>query len=192
MYALPFWLQCTFLSQIGLAVNQNPQICFPGAALQPLILRSAHVAKVAPSHVQNLALVLVGMCSWHQAFQSSRSVWTMLLDIGFEFWMVPRVGLDDPCGPFQLGMFYVSLILWFQPKQSPACNIQYVVVAQATWIRGVLFFFYLFIKSNMEMKNEWLQEKYFDMSFDKLGNHVMSNCPCLLQQCKTAGALSQY
>lgn len=162
------------------------------AALQPLIRQSVHVAKVAPSHVQNLALVLAGKCSWHQAFHSSRSVWTMLLDIEFEFWVVPRVGLDDPCSPFQLGIFYVSLILWFQPKQSPACNIQYVMVTQATWIRGVLFFIYLFLKNNKEMKNEWLQEKYFDMSFDNLGNHVMSNCLCLQQQCKTAGTFSQH
>jgi len=118
----------------------------------------------------------------------------MLSDIGFEFWMVlglePRVGFDDPC------RYSVSLILWFQPKQSAACNIQHVVVTQATWIRGILlisFFFFFFLpKSNKEMKNEWLQEKYFDMSFDHLGNHLMSNCQCLLQQCKTAGTLSQY
>ena len=31
--------------------------------------------------------------------QSSRSVWTMLSDIPFEFWVVLcGVGLDDPCG----------------------------------------------------------------------------------------------
>jgi len=29
---------------------------------------------------------------------SSKRIWTMLLDIGFEFWVVQEVGFDDPCG----------------------------------------------------------------------------------------------
>jgi len=44
---------------------------------------------------------------------SSRSVWTMLPDTGTEFWvacMEPGRGLNDPCGPFHLEIFYFSFI----------------------------------------------------------------------------------
>lgn len=46
-----YWLQ--------LAFNQNPQIPFHEAALQPLIPQAISISKVSPSQVQNLALILV-------------------------------------------------------------------------------------------------------------------------------------
>lgn len=48
-----------FLTCIQLSVGQNPQVPFCGAALQPLVPQSVQIARVAPSQVHNLALVLV-------------------------------------------------------------------------------------------------------------------------------------
>lgn len=43
---------------------------------------------------------------------SSRSLWTLLSVIGFEWFCVePKVGLDDTVIPFQLGRVYDSRIL---------------------------------------------------------------------------------
>lgn len=46
----------TLFIHFQLVVNQDPQMFFSRAALQSLILRSVCVARVAPSHVQNMAL----------------------------------------------------------------------------------------------------------------------------------------
>lgn len=48
-------------------------------------------------------------CSWQQACQSSRRLWTMLLVIRFSFrysCKEQRVGFDDPYGSLQLEIFY--------------------------------------------------------------------------------------
>jgi len=47
------------LSHTQLAISQNPQISFCGAALLPLVLKTIRMSWAAPRQVQNLALALV-------------------------------------------------------------------------------------------------------------------------------------
>ena len=50
--------QGTLLAHIQLAVNHKPQIPLCGAALKRLVAQSVRIARVAPSQVQDPALLL--------------------------------------------------------------------------------------------------------------------------------------
>lgn len=53
----------TLLTHVQLTADQDPQTSFSRVAVQNLISKFVCVARIVPSHVQNLALALVKLTS---------------------------------------------------------------------------------------------------------------------------------
>ncbi|KAJ7421825.1 hypothetical protein WISP_41065 [Willisornis vidua] len=58
---LAFLAAKALLTHIQLAIDQDPQVTFRDAALQPLVPQAVRTSKFAPSQVQNMVLVLVNL-----------------------------------------------------------------------------------------------------------------------------------
>ena len=57
-----------------------------------------------------LSCKVVGIFKFVRVLAYSIFLTCLLLNVGFNFLAVTGVGLDDPHGPFQLGIFYDSVI----------------------------------------------------------------------------------